>query len=153
MVRIIFRALRWKAKVVVEDEYDSIGMREALNFGHTSAHALEGATRYSVYRHGEAVLIGMQVAIRLSEARKMISSDRANEILTLLAEVPVPKPPRTVSAEKLWKYTLLDKKVEGGCSRFILIRDIGRPVIVHDVSREEFVQAFQKVRVSLWGGA
>src|SRR3954452_24949905 len=62
---IVLGCLRTKLGVVAEDERDS-GRRQVLNLGHTVGHAIEAATGYSRYRHGEAVGIGLLVALRLS---------------------------------------------------------------------------------------
>ena len=56
---------RTKLAVVAEDERDA-GRRQVLNLGHTVAHAIEAATGYARYRHGEAVGIGLLAALRLS---------------------------------------------------------------------------------------
>jgi shikimate kinase/3-dehydroquinate synthase len=54
-----------KLRVVAQDERDS-GRRQVLNLGHTVAHAIETATGYARYRHGEAVGLGLLAALRLS---------------------------------------------------------------------------------------
>ena len=61
----IWRCLRTKLAVVAEDERDA-GRRQVLNLGHTVGHAIEAATGYARYRHGEAVAIGLLAALRLS---------------------------------------------------------------------------------------
>src|SRR5687767_10098082 len=61
----IHGCVRTKLAVVAEDERDA-GRRQVLNLGHTVAHAIEAATGYTRYRHGEAVAIGLLVALRLS---------------------------------------------------------------------------------------
>ena len=61
----ILGCLRTKLAVVAEDERDA-GRRQVLNLGHTVGHAIEAATGYTRYRHGEAVAIGLLVALRLS---------------------------------------------------------------------------------------
>ena len=60
--------LRTKLAVVAEDERDD-GRRQVLNLGHTVGHAIEAATGYARYRHGEAVGIGLLAALRLSGPR------------------------------------------------------------------------------------
>ena len=62
---MILGCVRTKLAVVAEDERDA-GRRQVLNLGHTVAHAIEAATGYTRYRHGEAVAIGLLVALRLS---------------------------------------------------------------------------------------
>ena len=62
---VILGCIRTKLAVVAEDERDS-GRRQVLNLGHTVGHAIEAATGYTRYRHGEAVAVGLLVALRLS---------------------------------------------------------------------------------------
>ena len=66
LTQAIAKCVSWKARAVEKDERDVLGLREVLNFGHTLGHALETATNYEHYRHGEAVILGMRVAARLS---------------------------------------------------------------------------------------
>ena len=63
--RVVQGCVRTKLAVVAEDERDA-GRRQVLNLGHTVGHAIEAATGYARYRHGEAVGIGLLVALRLS---------------------------------------------------------------------------------------
>ena len=63
---MILGCLRTKLAVVAEDERDA-GRRQVLNLGHTVGHAIEAATGYTRYRHGEAVAIGLLAALRLSD--------------------------------------------------------------------------------------
>ncbi|MDQ2622364.1 MAG: bifunctional shikimate kinase/3-dehydroquinate synthase, partial [Actinomycetota bacterium] len=64
---LIFACARYKCRIVAADERDT-GLRAALNFGHTVGHAIESATGYQRYRHGEAVALGLLAALRLSDA-------------------------------------------------------------------------------------
>ena len=66
----IMGCLRTKLAVVAEDERDG-GRRQVLNLGHTVGHAIEAATAYGRYRHGEAVALGMLAALRLSDAGEL----------------------------------------------------------------------------------
>ena len=81
---VIFECARTKIDVVAADERDS-GRRMVLNLGHTVGHAIEAATRYSRYRHGEAVGLGLLAALRLSGAEELRS-----EIEGLLASHGLP---------------------------------------------------------------
>ena len=60
--RVIARCCEIKADVVARDEFEWTGLRAILNFGHTIGHALESATAYRRYKHGEAIAIGMVAA-------------------------------------------------------------------------------------------
>jgi shikimate kinase / 3-dehydroquinate synthase len=67
---VVFECARYKCAVVAADERDS-GLRHVLNLGHTVGHAIEAASGYSRYRHGEAVGLGLLAALRLSEAPEL----------------------------------------------------------------------------------
>jgi shikimate kinase / 3-dehydroquinate synthase len=67
---IVFACARFKCEVVAADERDA-GLRAVLNLGHTVGHAIEAASGYSRYRHGEAIGLGLLAALRLSEAPQL----------------------------------------------------------------------------------
>jgi 3-dehydroquinate synthase len=122
---VIPRCIEAKARVASEDERES-GPREALNFGHTFGHALEAATRYRRYLHGEAVGWGMIVAARLAVAQGMLAQGEAEPIERLVRRVgPLPSWP-AVAAEKLFETMRGDKKSRAGKLRFVLPRGIGQ---------------------------
>lgn len=122
---VIERSIAQKARVVSKDEHES-GLREILNFGHTFAHALESATRYRTYLHGEAVGWGMIAAARLAVEKGMLSSRDEQRIATLTARVgqlpawPSIPPARFIAAMQA------DKKTRAGRLRFVLPERIGR---------------------------
>jgi shikimate kinase/3-dehydroquinate synthase len=81
---LIFDCARTKIEIVAEDERDT-GRRAVLNLGHTVGHAIEAATGYQRYRHGEAVGLGLLAALRLSSADEL-----RGEVASLLAERGLP---------------------------------------------------------------
>jgi shikimate kinase/3-dehydroquinate synthase len=70
LATVVFACARYKCEVVAEDERDS-GRREVLNLGHTVGHAIEAASGYGRYRHGEAIGLGLLAALRLSGADEL----------------------------------------------------------------------------------
>ena len=80
----IARSLEIKAHYVERDERDLMGIRAALNFGHTFAHGLEAALGYGALRHGEAVIQGMILSIMLSQQEGLLPETRADEWLSVL---------------------------------------------------------------------
>jgi shikimate kinase/3-dehydroquinate synthase len=79
LVDVVFDCARTKLEIVAADERDA-GRRAALNLGHTVGHAIEAATGYARYRHGEAIALGLLAALRLSGAGEL-----RDEVAALLA--------------------------------------------------------------------
>jgi shikimate kinase/3-dehydroquinate synthase len=112
---VIFRCARAKVAVVAADERDA-GARQALNLGHTVGHAIETATGYGRYRHGEAVGLGMLAALRLSEAPEL-----RDEVAALLAGhgLPTALDP-SVSVDEVLAAVERDKKRDAAGVGFVL---------------------------------
>lgn len=81
---VVFACARAKLRVVAADERDA-GRRQVLNLGHTVGHAIETATGYERYRHGEAVALGLLAALRVSGAGEL-----RDEVAALLARHGLP---------------------------------------------------------------
>ncbi len=124
--RVVRAGAGWKRKIVAEDEFETKGPRELLNFGHTLGHALESASGLGVLRHGEAVIWGMRAALRLSVSRAGLSPSAALEADRFLAMLPVPVP-RRIEPRRLVELARRDKKARGGKARFVLLKALGRP--------------------------
>ena len=122
---VIERSVAQKARVVSEDEHES-GLREILNFGHTFAHALESATGYRTYLHGEAVGWGMIAAARLAVEKGLFPPAGEQRIARLIARVgPLPAWP-SIPPAQLIAAMQADKKTRAGRLRFVLPERIGR---------------------------
>jgi 3-dehydroquinate synthase len=122
---VIERCIRIKARVVSKDERES-GLRQILNYGHTLGHALEAATGYRRFLHGEAVGVGMCAATILAVMVKRIRFDDGVRILALIGNVgPLPKIPEIPPA-KMRMLLLGDKKTRGGRVRWVLPTRIGK---------------------------
>ena len=97
-----------KLRVVAQDELDT-GLRQLLNLGHTVAHAIETATGYARYRHGEAVALGLLAELRLAGAAAL-----RDEVMELLAHAGLPVVlDREVELEQVIFATARDKKRVG----------------------------------------
>jgi shikimate kinase/3-dehydroquinate synthase len=122
MADVIFECARTKIDVVASDERDS-GRRMVLNLGHTVGHAIEAATRYSRYRHGEAVGLGLLAALRLSGAEAL-----RGEIEGLLASHGLPVSlDASVDVDGVMEAMGRDKKRSREGLGFVLIEEPGRP--------------------------
>jgi len=131
-----------KAAAVVADERDE-GSRALLNFGHTFGHALEAASGYSERLvHGEAVAIGMVLALEFSARMNLCSPDDARRVAAHLTEVGLPTRVGQIEGETPGVDTLMhhiaqDKKVARGKLTFILARGIGETFVANDVPAAE----------------
>ena len=122
---VITRAVEIKADVVGKDERES-GLREILNFGHTFGHALESATAYKKYQHGEAVAWGMMAAALYGHEIRVTPAADAARIISLIRRMgKLPAWPR-VSARRLIALMGSDKKTRNGKLRFVLTPRIGK---------------------------
>ncbi|MEO8345161.1 MAG: 3-dehydroquinate synthase [Betaproteobacteria bacterium] len=133
LLHAIHESCRIKAAIVAADERES-GDRALLNFGHTFGHAIETASGYGNWLHGEAVAAGMVLAAKLSErARGLAPSATARlQALTQRARLPIAPPALTPAR---WRELIArDKKVANGAVRFILLSALGHAVVAADVS-------------------
>jgi 3-dehydroquinate synthase len=122
---IIPRCIAIKARIVTKDEREG-GLRQILNFGHTLGHALEAATGYRVYLHGEAIGWGMIAATLLAVATEGLGTKDASRLVRLVAEVgPLPHLPAIGTPE--WRALMSrDKKTKSGTVCWVLPRRIGK---------------------------
>ncbi|MCB2192228.1 MAG: 3-dehydroquinate synthase [Deltaproteobacteria bacterium] len=137
------RSVRAKAEVVGEDFREG-GRRAILNFGHTYGHALEGWHRYRL-GHGQSVAGGMLVAAAISAARGMLAQDKAEEIYRTV-KLLLPADLAWAPADEAWEIMLDDKKNIKGKVRFVLLEEVGKPVVVDDVKPKELARALAKAR-------
>jgi len=131
IVHVILEAVRIKAEVVTRDEREA-NTRMILNYGHTIGHALEAATNYRRFRHGEAVAWGMMAAGELGCAMGRMRIEEAQWLMRLIHRIESLPPLRGISAARVWNVLQRDKKFHGGKIRMVLLRRLGQPEIVDD---------------------
>jgi shikimate kinase/3-dehydroquinate synthase len=119
---VVFACARYKCEVVAADERD-LGLRAALNLGHTVGHAIEAASDYERYRHGEAVGLGLLAALRLSDAPAL--REQCEEILRRHG-LPVRLNP-AVEVEAILDALQRDKKRTAAGVGFVLLSAPGEP--------------------------
>jgi shikimate kinase / 3-dehydroquinate synthase len=124
---IISGCIHTKLGVVAADERDG-GQRQVLNLGHTIAHAIESATNYSRYRHGEAVALGLLGALRLSERPQL-----RDEVERLLAAHGLPTRLNGVSVDDVVPFLERDKKRVGERVPFVLVDQPGLVTPGHEL--------------------
>ena len=122
----IRRNVAIKAGIVSEDEFERLGRRALLNFGHTVGHAVETAAGYGQRLHGEAVALGMVAAGRLSVRRAGLAADEFRRLVAALDAWGLPTQlAGSLPAAEVLRALLLDKKFEGGRVRFVLLDRLG----------------------------
>lgn len=139
---VIPRCMRIKARVVSRDEHES-GLRQILNFGHTFGHALEAATRYRRFLHGEAVGCGMIVAALIGLITRRLHHVEAAAIIFRVQHVgPLPKLP-ALSEDKWCGFFSADKKSKAGQPRWVLPPRIGKAEWGIEVPRDTVAAAIR----------
>jgi 3-dehydroquinate synthase len=122
---VITRSIGIKARVVSKDEREG-GLRQILNFGHTLGHALETATNYRRFLHGEAIGWGMIAASMMALSLNRLPLMDAFRIVRLVASVgPLPSVP-AIPGGKLRSILAGDKKSRGGRVLWVFPRKIGK---------------------------
>jgi shikimate kinase/3-dehydroquinate synthase len=136
----VLACARLKLSVVAEDERDG-GKRQILNLGHTVGHAIETATGYARYRHGEAVGLGLLACLRLSGL-----GDLRDEIEELLARWGLPTRLEGVDPADVAQLTSRDKKRVGeGPVPFVLLRSPGEPAWGQQVEPGDLLAAVREL--------
>jgi 3-dehydroquinate synthetase/shikimate kinase len=119
---LVFACARYKCDVVAADERDG-GLRAVLNLGHTVGHAIEAASGYRRYRHGEAIGLGLLAALRLSEAPEL--RDQVARILERHG-LPLSLDP-SVDIDQTLAALQRDKKRTAAGVGFVLLSEPGAP--------------------------
>lgn len=120
-----------KARVVTEDPHEK-GVRAHLNFGHTFAHAIELATDHAI-PHGAAVSLGIAAAAYTSTALGLLPPSQKQALIDTLRLANLPVSGLKADPDAMLAAMKRDKKVEHGLLRFILLEQLGTPVIRPDV--------------------
>ncbi len=143
--RTILECAATKLAIVATDERDS-GARQVLNLGHTVGHAIETATGYDRYRHGEAVGLGLLAALQLSGAQELRAQVRE---LLHARDLPIALDPGTVDADEILAAVARDKKRLGtGGVPFVLLSEPGEPRIGCEVADTELRSAVTELTAS-----
>ena len=128
LAHAIKRSCEIKASVVSQDERET-GLRAILNFGHTFGHAIEAGLGFGAWLHGEAVGCGMAIAAELSARLGLITPAYAKRIQRLIARAGLPVRAPALGLQRYQQLMSVDKKAEGGETRFVLIAAPGKAVL------------------------
>lgn len=141
---IVTRSSCIKAQVVEKDEKETLGLRTILNFGHTIGHAIEAASGYKSYQHGEAIALGMLVAVGISEKLKLLKGAAPERIEKLIRVLGLPAKIKGLSLDSIIKAHYRDKKFIGQRNRFVLITGLGQTKIVENIRLEVIKEAIRE---------
>jgi 3-dehydroquinate synthase len=131
LAHAIYRSCQLKAGVVLRDEQEK-GERALLNFGHTFGHAIESATGYTEWLHGEAVGTGMLIATELSARMGTVAKTDLERVRELLARAGLDRAPPRIGAARAREFMQVDKKVKAGRIRLILLDRLGAASVTAD---------------------
>jgi len=131
----IKRSCENKAEVVIADEHEG-GVRALLNLGHTFGHAIEAGMGYGNWLHGEAVAAGTMLAAALSQRLGWITKAEVSRIRALFERARLPVRAPDLGLDAYLEHMAVDKKVENGRMRFVLLKSIGAAVITADVTEQ-----------------
>ncbi len=154
---VITACCRIKSRIVARDEFDTLGLRALLNFGHTFAHAYETADDFDSLLHGEAVTLGVVDALRLAERLREKDPrfaaitpgiiDRQLALIRSLGLIEELGPERHAGR---WNLRFLmgsmcrDKKSVAGRVRFVLPTELGKSTVVSQVAPEDVRQVLRR---------
>ena len=135
LTHAIGRSCEIKARIVAADEREH-GQRALLNLGHTFGHAIETATGYGQWLHGEAVAVGMLLAVDLSQRLGWLAAADLERVRRLLERLGLPRAAPPIGAARALDLMAMDKKVLAGRIRLVLLRRIGQGVVSGDYPAE-----------------
>lgn len=129
---------------VVEEDPTEQGIRAWLNFGHTIGHSVEKLKDFTLC-HGECVAIGCAAAAWMSWKRGLISEKEKEAAEQLLLDYQLPVRVKGLKPEDIVKTTKMDKKMDAGKVKFVLLKKIGEAFVTRDVEDEELLRASRYV--------
>ena len=143
---IIERCCLYKAKIVAEDERES-GKRMYLNLGHTYGHTIETEGGFSRYSHGEAVAVGLNGALLLSEAVYGLDKAFSKRVIGLLQAFNLPVVADSLDKERAFSGLWHDKKATGGKLKWVLLKGKGDIEVNSTISNDLVIEVIDKIIV------
>ncbi|MGI0119181.1 3-dehydroquinate synthase [Zooshikella sp. RANM57] len=141
----IKRSCLAKADVVAEDEREG-GIRAILNLGHTFGHAIETHEGYGSWLHGEAVAVGMLMAVDLSIRLGWLDANELEVLQRLLEQAKLPvTSPKDMTPEDFLKHMAVDKKVVDGSLRLVLLEAVGKAIVTSDFSHDALLATLKSI--------
>jgi 3-dehydroquinate synthase len=131
LAHVIRRSCEIKAEIVGRDEREQ-GDRALLNLGHTFGHAVESATGYREWLHGEAIGAGLVMAASMSRLSGYLTPEELERVIRLVARAGLPTHVPGVKPDIALEHMRIDKKVQAGRIRLVLLRGIGQAFVTAD---------------------
>jgi 3-dehydroquinate synthase len=150
LAHLIAANVRLKASIVAGDEREDLARvdprsRKILNFGHTLGHALEKVTDYKYFKHGEAVGYGILFAAELSKNLALLSQKDVNSLNDVVQQAGKLPLLTGIHPKEVLDAFRFDKKHLSGSLQMVLLKGIGKPMIVNDVPRQAFRKVLDKL--------
>lgn len=145
---IIERCSKIKAEIVSKDEREEKGLRTILNFGHTIGHAIETASKFESYNHGEAIAMGMLVAADISVLLGLTDKATSSRIENIISKIGLPIKINNIKLESIINAHYSDKKFIGKYNKFVLIAGIGKARIVENIPLKTIKEALNNRMLS-----
>lgn len=144
MMYVIKKCISLKIAVVRRDEFETKGIREVLNFGHTIGHAIEAATGFTL-SHGRAVAAGMLIECAISEHHGITKPGTLSQIEELLKQF-IPSVMEVETDNNLMKFIRNDKKIRNNRIRLPVLEQIGR-IRIEDIGIDRFEEVYNEVQI------
>ena len=146
VTELVTRAVRVKAEVVGADPHET-GRRIVLNYGHTLAHAIERDAGFGVWRHGDAVAVGLVYAAAVARRRRFGALDEAtaDRHRTILESLGLPTRYEAGAWPRLRAAMRTDKKSRGDRLRFVVLDALGKPSVLDSPNEELLESAYAEV--------
>ncbi|KRO60770.1 MAG: 3-dehydroquinate synthase [Pelagibacteraceae bacterium BACL5 MAG-121128-bin54] len=146
--KAIFESCKIKRDIVQKDETEK-EIRKILNFGHTFAHAYEACLGYSKkLNHGEAVILGMNTALKFSLKNKLI---KINEVKSIFAHLKKAKLPINLDKyfslkdlKRILSFMTKDKKNNSDKINLVLLKKIGQPIYKNQYSKNDLASFLKR---------
>jgi 3-dehydroquinate synthase len=138
--KIIYRSCQIKSEIVAQDEKEE-GLRAILNLGHTFGHAAEKLGDYKLFRHGEAVAMGITAACYLSHSIGLMTKEEIKRVESLFMKLQLKSQFPSYAPEDVISAMQADKKIKNGKINFVLPQGIGNYIITDDITHKQIENA------------
>jgi 3-dehydroquinate synthase len=140
---LVMRTIKVKARIVEEDEREA-GVRKALNLGHTLGHALEAATGYKRFLHGEAVAWGLRAVAIIAANRGLLTGPWRRQLEASIDRLEPLPPIIGMTPDRILHHLSRDKKIDDGGVGWVLPSD-GGVVLDQRVSTDEIQEVLERL--------